>query len=197
MNYLIFDTETNGLPSNDAYKDHVHNVSNWPRMVELAWLLADENGTEIMSRSDIIRPDGFTFYESAVQIHGITESEAVDEGISIDEALFSFGLALEASGIMAGHNVNFDMKIVGAEFIRNNLEDRYQKIKKMDKICTMFKTTKLCKIRKPKGNGYKWPKLEELYTFLFGARPEGSHTAMGDVRATAKCLFKLLDEKMI
>ena len=43
--YLFFDTETTGLPKN--WNAPIQNVNNWPRMVQIAWLLYDNNGTKI------------------------------------------------------------------------------------------------------------------------------------------------------
>jgi len=37
--YLFFDTETTGLPRN--YKAPATDLANWPRLVQIAWLLAD------------------------------------------------------------------------------------------------------------------------------------------------------------
>jgi len=40
--YLIFDTETTGLPRN--FKAPITDTDNWPRVVQLAWQLHDESG---------------------------------------------------------------------------------------------------------------------------------------------------------
>ncbi len=40
--FLIFDTETTGLPKN--YKAPVTDSDNWPRMVQVAWQLHDNSG---------------------------------------------------------------------------------------------------------------------------------------------------------
>jgi hypothetical protein len=40
--YLFFDTETTGLPKN--WKAPVTDLNNWPRLVQLAFLLFDNNG---------------------------------------------------------------------------------------------------------------------------------------------------------
>ena len=32
----------------------------------------------------------------------------------------------------------------------------------------MILSTNICKIPSPKGKGYKWPKVQEAYDFLFG-----------------------------
>ncbi|KAF0237889.1 MAG: DNA polymerase III subunit [Prolixibacteraceae bacterium] len=43
--YLFFDTETTGLPKN--WKAPVTDLNNWPRLVQLAYLLYDSDGNQI------------------------------------------------------------------------------------------------------------------------------------------------------
>jgi len=42
---IFIDTETTGLPRrrNAPYSE----VSNWPRLVQLAWVIVDDNGKEL------------------------------------------------------------------------------------------------------------------------------------------------------
>ena len=57
-------------------------------------------------------------------------------------------------------------------------------------FCTMKSSTNLCRLPGRYGN-FKWPKLTELYKFLFNEEMEGAHDAMVDVRATRKCYYRL------
>ena len=52
--YLIFDTETTGLPKN--WRAPISDTENWPRCVQLAWQVHDEIGNLIESKSYIIKP---------------------------------------------------------------------------------------------------------------------------------------------
>ena len=54
--FLTFDTETTGLPKN--FNAPVSESENWPRLVQLAWQLNDNNGRLISVNSHIIKPDG-------------------------------------------------------------------------------------------------------------------------------------------
>ena len=45
--YLIFDTETTGLPKN--WKAPITDTDNWPRCVQIAWQLHDEMGELVVS----------------------------------------------------------------------------------------------------------------------------------------------------
>lgn len=56
--YLFFDTETNGLPRN--WKAPVSDLNNWPCMVQLAYMVFDEQRNEIHAADYIIKPEGFT-----------------------------------------------------------------------------------------------------------------------------------------
>ena len=55
----------------------------------------------------------------------------------------------------------------------------------------MKTTTHLCRLPRPGGPGYKWPKLAELHTHLFGHPHAAAHDAKGDVTACAACFFEL------
>ena len=52
--YLIFDTETTGLPKN--WKAPITDTNNWPRCVQIAWQLHDELGELIEAQNYLIKP---------------------------------------------------------------------------------------------------------------------------------------------
>jgi hypothetical protein len=99
-------------------------------------------------------------------------------------------LVLKSSELIVGHNINFDINIVGCEFIRNGYMNPFENLKK---ICTMESTTNYCAIDGP--YGYKWPKLSELHQCLFGYVPDGLHDSMVDVEVCLKCYLQLLKVK--
>jgi DNA polymerase III epsilon subunit-like protein len=182
--YLFFDTETTGLPKN--WKAPVTNLNNWPRLVQLAFLLHDENGNEISSGDFIIKPNGFTIPMEASRVHGITTERAMNEGQPIADVLQQFAPLIQQADYLVAHNIPFDEKIMGAEFLRNGMENT---IPNKRKICTMERTTNFCAIRSP--YGYKWPKLSELHCKLFGTNFEEAHNAAKDIQATARCFWEL------
>ena len=79
--YLIFDTETTGLPQN--YSAPISDLDNWPRVVQLAWQLHDQAGNYLSGGNYIIKPDGFTIPFNAEKVHGISTQRALDEGHDI------------------------------------------------------------------------------------------------------------------
>jgi len=83
--YLFFDTETTGLPKN--WKAPVTDLNNWPRMIQIAWILCDQNGTRIESDDFIIQPEGFTIPSDASRVHGISTEKAIREGEDLEQVL--------------------------------------------------------------------------------------------------------------
>ena len=55
--FLIFDTETTGLPKN--FKAPISDTDNWPRCVQIAWQLHDSDGSLIENKDYLIQPDGY------------------------------------------------------------------------------------------------------------------------------------------
>ena len=188
--YLFFDTETTGVPID--YKAPSSDAGNWPRMVQLAWILEDENGTIIDSDNLIIIPDGFIIPDEAVNVHGITTQKAQNDGVPLVNAIREFQANMDVATYIVGHNIEFDKKIVGAEMIRLGREDIMDTKKS---LCTMQSSIDFCKI--PGKNGYKYPKLQELYKKLFGSEFDNAHDAMSDIKATEKCFWELRRHKLI
>src|SRR5436190_13719882 len=93
--YLVFDTETSGLPR--SWKAPSSAVDNWPRVVQVAWQSYDSNEQPCDAQCHLIRPDGFTIPKSAEQVHGISTEIATQRGIPIAEALA--GLVHALSGV--------------------------------------------------------------------------------------------------
>ena len=188
--HLFFDTETTGVPKD--YKAPSYDTRNWPRLVQLAWILTDDKGHLIYSRNLIIKPDGFDIPSEAVIVHGISTQKALEAGIPLKEVIEQFQIALNVAECIVGHNVAFDKKIVGAEMIRLGLKDIMDSKKSH---CTMQSSIDFCKI--PGKYGYKYPKLQELYKKLFGIEFDNAHNAMSDIEATEKCFWELKKRKLI
>lgn len=194
--YLIFDVETNGLPP-IREKVNSKNYKKWPRIVQLAYALYDENRELIQLYDTIIKPDGFIISEESSKIHGITTEIALKKGIDIKRAIENFFDVLDRSKYLICHNFDFDYNAIISEYYRNNIK-RESKDERQ-KICTMIETVNFCKIPH-RGYGrekYKWPKLMELHQILFNEEFGMAHNALYDVKATAKCFWELVDKKII
>ena len=114
--YLIFDTETTGLPK--SWNAPITNTDNWPRCVQIAWQLHDEMGKIIEHNNFLIQPDGYNVPYDAERIHGISTELAEEQGISLEKGLTLFNEALQKTKFIVGQNVNFDINIMGCEFHR-------------------------------------------------------------------------------
>jgi DNA polymerase III epsilon subunit-like protein len=182
--YLFFDTETTGLPK--KWKASVIDVDNWPRLVQLAFLMYDDSGTQVSEGDFIIKPVGFSIPSDASKIHGITTEQALEKGQPLLSVLQYFNGIVQQADYLVAHNMSFDEKIVGAEFLRNGMTNT---LSRKNKICTMERTTNFCAIEGP--YGYKWPKLSELHYKLFGVNFEEAHNAAADIQATARCFWEL------
>jgi DNA polymerase III subunit epsilon len=188
--FLFFDTETTGLPRN--YKAPLTDSANWPRIVQLAWVLYGTDGEELASQSDIIAPDGWVIPPD--MIHGISHEQAVAEGQPLVAILADFTAAANRATTLIAHNFDFDRAIVGAEYARLQQPDVFLTRRA---LCTMKATTDFCRIPSPTGWGYKWPKLIELHRALFGEGFDGAHDALADVRATARCYWELRRRRVV
>ena len=184
--YLFFDTETTGLPRN--WYAPVEDLDNWPRLVQLAWVLF-KDGIKIESTDLIIKPEGFEIPIESSNIHGITTEIASKQGVFLHEALSRFRDLIEKADFLVAHNISFDEMIIGAEFLREKMKNS---LAGKQKICTKEISTDFCAIPGTNGKiGYKWPKLSELHKKLFGNEFEDSHNALADVEATAKCFWEM------
>ncbi len=186
--YLIFDTETTGksLDFNASF----HDTAKWPRMVQLALQLHDDWGNLVEHGNYLIKPEGFNIPHGARQIHGISTELALKEGKNLTEVLRLFSNALAQADIIAGHNLRFDINVIGAEMVRLGLDTSLLESKHVLDTMTE-KTAELCKLEGGRGR-YKFPKLGELYTFLFGEEFEQAHNASADVEANARAFFELI-----
>ena len=181
---LFFDCETTGLPKN--WKAPVSDLNNWPRMVQLAWIVYENDGNKLKEGSYIIKPVGFTIPADASKLHGISNEIAISNGVELKTVLNNFAFDVEHAEYIVAHNISFDEKIVGAEFLRNSMKNILSSKKR---ICTMESSTNFCKIAGP--YGYKWPSLSEHHYKLFKENFVDGHDAKVDVDITAKCFWEL------
>ena len=186
--YLIFDTETTGLPK--KWNAPITDSDNWPRCVQLAWQLHDSKGALISDHSYLIKPENFNIPFESEQIHGISTELANKIGVDIDEVLNKFISDLSNAGFIIGHNVKFDLNIIGAELFRINSDVNLLEKDILD-TCTEM-TANVCKLPGGRGGKFKFPTLIELYSFLFDESFSEAHNASADVEATARAFFELV-----
>ena len=191
--YLIFDTETTGLPKN--WRAPLSDSENWPRCIQIAWQIHDTSGDLVEHENYLIQPDAYTIPFDSEQIHGISTALAKDKGVSLIKVLEKFKKATSKAEFIVGHNVSFDRNIIGAEFLRLGLPDILESKLIID-TCTE-ETATLCKLSGGRGGKFKLPTLSELYCFLFQESFEEAHNATADVEATTRAFLELLRKDVI
>ena len=186
--YLIFDTETTGLPK--RWDAPITDIGNWPRCVQIAWQLHDEMGKIIEHQDYLVQPDGYNIPYDAERIHGISTQLAQADGISLSEVLEKFNVALSKSKFIVGQNLKFDINIMGCEFHRLGIESPMSAMPVLD-TCTEV-TASLLKLPGGRGGKFKLPTLTELHSYLFNKPFAEAHNATADVEATTRCFFELI-----
>ncbi len=193
--YLVFDTETTGLPHN--YNAPITDLDNWPRLVQIAWQLHDASGKLLSNNNLIVRPDGFTIPYNSEKIHGISTKRALEEGLPLDEVLAEFWKDYKKADYVVGHNIEFDQHIVGAELVRTNRLEDGNGLMDSPSIDTSRVSVEYCQLPGGIGGRMKEPKLIELHEKLFGEGFGDAHDAAYDVDATAKCFFELIRVRVV
>lgn len=204
MNALIFDVESNGKAKN--FKAHMTDLNNWPRITQLAWEIRNvETGDILKQHQSLIFPDGWTiptveeltaleekdplFFER----NNMSTERCMEEGNPIAQQLSILVDAMQICEYIVAHNSAFDVNVVGSEMIRIDMSSE----KKLIRICTMESSTKYCNLPGGFRGQAKWPKLEELYFFLFNETFDGAHDALVDVTATGRCFIELIKRGII
>jgi DNA polymerase III epsilon subunit-like protein len=198
-NYLIFDTETSGLPECIGF-DNYHDPKQTryydsSRIVQIAWEVYNSRHELVVSKNFIIKPLGFVIPASAY--HKVTQASAEVYGVSFTTALAEFMPDVAASGIIIAHNISFDLNVLLSEVYRVNDTVAALALMRKRRLCTMKATKKWAQI--PSSNNgyrsYKYPKLIELFQKCTNELVmDGAHDALWDVKNTGKCV-KVLCEK--
>ncbi|MFO7721234.1 MAG: 3'-5' exonuclease, partial [Gillisia sp.] len=190
--YLIFDTETTGLPK--RWDAPLTDSDNWPRCIQIAWQVHDEMGNLIDNQDYLVKPEGFNIPFDAEKIHGISTQLAQANGFSLREVLEKFNIALSQNKFVVGQNVGFDLNIMGAEYLREGMENPLDGFPVLD-TCTE-KTAEYCKLPGGRYGRFKLPTLTELHQELFSQPFSEAHNATADVEATTRCFLELIRKEI-
>lgn len=180
--YLVIDTETTGIFHE---KNHI---------VQLSYLILNQEFNPVIKKDFII------YVEEEItnsHIHGITSELSHLSGIHIDNALNQLWYDVrgwESQICIVGHNIEFDLKFLLSEVERVGHKPLKNFLSCEDRFCTMLYSTDICCIPNKWNTGNKYPKLEQLYEFLYNNSFNGTyHNAMDDVIATSECFKKLME----
>ena len=190
--FLIFDTETTGLPK--RWDAPISDLNNWPRVVQLAWQLHDKDGSLISNKTYIIKPVDFDIPFESEKVHGISTMLATQMGEKIQIVFNEFLKDLSLAKYIVGHNLKFDINVVSSELYRLDIENQLLNKKVLD-TCTE-NTANICKLQGGRSGKFKFPTLVELYNNLFKNQFENAHNASADVEANAMVFFELIRQKL-
>ena len=210
-NVLVFDVETTGLiPKQSRGALHPIPITEYPYIIQLSFVLYDMIDHQIIQMFDsyVLIPDLVPIPAKVSEITGIYKMVCNSRGRPIIDCLAAFAEAYKMADCIVAHNIEFDQEMIMIEIERNRAEISarsshimmlfqpvYERVRNLEKYCTMKKGTDLCNIvvasdgRPPR---LKWPKLAELYACLFnGEKAEGLHNAIVDVKVCLKCYLKM------
>jgi DNA polymerase III epsilon subunit-like protein len=203
MKILLLDTETNGLPKN-RYAP-VSDFANFPAILQLSWAIYTDGLTHLESKDyGLALPPDVPWNTGAAAVHGISEVEA-RHGVAAATALRELAVALRSVDLVVAHNLAFDKEIIRAAGYREGIRDLWPTVRE---LCTMRATTAIVKLpatakqaQYPELGPYKAPRLNELYTWLYGRVYDMSgvvlHTAATDVQCLAECLRVLIHRGLL
>jgi len=183
--YLVFDVSANGKPK--SFSASPNDVSNWPRMVHVSWIVLGENLKPIKDFNCLIKPDGFSISEDTEKKHTIDAEKAKLEGDTLPEVLQKFSDAVDEAKYLFAHNLNYNENIIAAEFKRAEMDHR---IFASERLCLMQEGTFYAKIANKRG-GFKWPTLMELHAAIFKQGFSPANNARADVIAASRCFIAL------
>jgi len=178
ISYILYDTETNEFTPFDEYID-----------------LPQETVHTFLSDPD-------AHYTITNALKEQQKAATMGKTVSLQIAIENFLEAYKHANIVVGHNVEYDKNMVLAELMKLHLSadttrylSEFVGIQSSQKFkCTADMGTDVCKIEAKSHSGktyYKFPRLNQLYEYLFGYPPVESklHNALNDVVVTFRCFY--------
>jgi DNA polymerase-3 subunit epsilon len=191
---MAYDCETDGLP----LWDQPSGDPRQPHIVQLAMVQYADDGTELSARSVIVKPDGWEIPEAMTAIHGITQEQALAEGIPEHQAVALWLVAAARASVTIAHNAPFDRRILRIAMSRAGYQkDVADFLGGRPSFCTASKSRAIVAApptEKMLASGpatAKQPKLSECVRYFFGCEIEGQHTALVDARWAGKIYWHL------
>jgi hypothetical protein len=213
MKFLVFDTETTGLPSIKFIGPRY--LDQWPHIVQFSYVIYDNISNTLEINDNIIKiQDNIDISQESIAIHGITKKMTKKYGVKLDEVFQKFFQYVQVADYIIGHNIEFDINMVRVELLRkiyksgnvrvfHNIEETGEiqlwKIylnelqNRENIICTMKTNTDFCNIQalSKYGKSYiKWPTLIQLHNKLFSTEPKMLHDSFVDILVTLRCYMK-------
>jgi len=196
------------------YKEIGDVLMSYPRILQLSFLVYDYSVNQLQCGEYYIqKPRDYKINSFITKLTNIDNKILIRKGVSITDALENFINEYQQANDIISHNISFDYKVVVSEIVRiiidniqqdNLIFDINKWIYYYDVItsqeflnkhyCTMKNTLRLCNIVRINKNGVqfiKFPKLCELYEFLFGEKCKNMHDSFCDCFCCLRCYYMI------
>jgi len=202
---FVFDVETTGLLPKKVNGQEI-TIESYPYIIQLSFKLYDmfESNAIITYNSYVKIPENIEIPETVSELTGISKDVCNEKGKNIIEVLDNFYEAYMSAEVIIAHNIDFDEKMIQVELQRNHKDiielvpycftifsKIYEKLKGVERYCTMKNGIEICAVEVDKKIVKKWPKLSELHQKLFDEVPDGLHNSMVDVNACLRCYLRM------
>lgn len=191
---LFFTLETTGLVDKDNYEYPSYKLSekyNRARIIKISWIYCDKDKNKISGKNYLIKPKNFTIEKNIEKINGITHDDAVNNGKSLKYVVKRFLKHIDSTKFIISHNLQFHYNILLAELYRNGYKKEIEKIKTLKPMCLGNMTRDIIKLDGT--YGYKFPSLEELYSYCFNKKLKNKHRKMKCVKTIKDCFYYFLN----
>ena len=165
MILLAFDTETSGVKSSDDLtKPHDKVLQIAAQLIEVdAIPTYPYTWTNHATFKTLVDHPGVVIPEGAKAVHKIDEALCARYGMAPEDAAFAFAAMMRKADAFLGHNLGFDVRMMRHFFHDEGFEG--EPFGNRPIFDTMKVSTDICRIKHPRGSGYKWPKLTEAHRF--------------------------------
>jgi len=184
---LVIDTETTGLIIDNSLrvtkKNLEENPDNFPRVVQLAYMLLDPDGKNCSYSTYVKQNEPIP--EQAVSIHGITAEYCNQHGVLLVDALTELAQKATMCDTIIGYNVRFDYKVLQAEYLKEKIGFPFRNHNKIDAMRTAQKILKKKAHEKISLNNAHREILGDANVYESSIDLTNRHDAMSDVVSTA------------
>ena len=182
MTSFVFDVETSGLFPRGACYKKLQDFNN-ARLLSICWIISQ--GDSIIEQAYfVVKPDTWTISDESIGIHGITNEYAQEHGLPVTDILMKMSKVVKRCERLVAHNIQFDETIIKSELFRSSMMDDLDEFQGKHKVCTMVKGRQYMNVK-------KYPKLSELYRFLYEEDITNAHNAVYDTKYCYLCFKKL------
>lgn len=187
--FLIFDIESHDYPGDS---EDPNDLENWPRIVQISWMILDREFKEVKSDSYYINIP-IDISEGASGALNITNQFLRDNGVDIKVALNAFLEDLSIVQYIVGHDLKYKISTIDAELLRIGQE---RVVFKKKKFCTLKLSKKFLRIFEDERED---PPLPFLIPFLYsgGYNDWNFHNSQKDVILTSRLFESMVEMDVV